>query len=80
MLVLQENKKQWDEQDGTAIAEAYIFDNEKDPYQFDKIPFETRPAIAKDILNELAIKLRKANDPRYQKKKYDNIIPYSELK
>ncbi len=79
-LVLQENKKQWDEQDGTVIAEAYIFDNEKDPYQFDKISFEKRPARPKDLLRKLAIKLRVANDPWYQKKKYNNIIPYSELK
>lgn len=79
-LVLRENKKQWDEQDGTKIEEAYIFDNKKDPYQTEKLPFEERPELSAKLLKELAIKLKEANDPWFQKKKYKDLIPYAETK
>lgn len=77
-LVIKENKKQWDAKEGTAIEEAYLFNNETDPYQNEKIPLEEKPEVSKELLNELAIKLKMANDPWFQAKKYPDLIPYSE--
>lgn len=79
-LVLKENKKQWDPQEGTKLAKSYLFDNEKDPYQTREIPLKEKPKVAKRLLKDLAAKLKQAHDPWYQHKKYADIIPYANSK
>jgi len=76
-LCLQENKKQWDKKKGSKIAQAFIYDNLKDPYQLNKIDIKDNPKVAKNLLNYLGKLLKKTNDPWFQKKKYKHLIPYS---
>ncbi|NMH88385.1 sulfatase family protein [Flavivirga algicola] len=78
-LCLKENKKQWDVQGATSIEEAFLYDNQVDPYQLNKIDIEEKPEISKDLLLELAKLLKKTNDPWYQDKRYSSIIPYTEI-
>lgn len=55
---------------------SYIYDNEKDPYQQYKILLEEQSELAKKLLKELAILLKKTNDPWYQKRELNHLIPY----
>lgn len=75
-LCLQENKKAWSKKKERKLVKKYIYDNKLDPYQLNKINISEKPTIAKELLQELAILLKKTNDPWYQKRKYNNIIPY----
>ncbi|MBE7640562.1 sulfatase-like hydrolase/transferase [Salegentibacter sp. BLCTC] len=77
-LVLTEVKEQQGNLEGAKIGEAYIFDNKKDPYQYNKIPLEEKPGLSGKLLKVLAQKLKKANDPWFQDKKYKNLIPYQD--
>ncbi|WP_282124592.1 sulfatase family protein [Algibacter mikhailovii] len=76
-LCLRENKKQWDKQDATTIAEAFIYDNLKDPYQLNKIDINAIPEVSKELLTQLSILLEQTNDPWFQDKRYSHIIPYA---
>ncbi|MFB9057818.1 sulfatase [Mariniflexile ostreae] len=78
-LCLTENKTQWNLSEGTKLAEAFIYDNLEDPYQLNKIDIKEIPEIAENLLKELGTLLRKTNDPWYQQKKYNDIIPYTKL-
>ncbi len=78
-LCLQENKKQWDKQKGTALAETFIYDNKKDPYQLHKLSLEERPEVAKHLLKQLGEQLKHANDPWFKEQKYSEVIPYPSL-
>lgn len=76
-LCLRENKKQWDKKEGTKLAETFLYDNIEDPYQLKKISLDERPEVAKELLTKLGGLLKKANDPWYKNRKYNNMIPYS---
>ncbi|WP_111706826.1 sulfatase family protein [Lutibacter citreus] len=75
-LCLEENKKQWDTDKGTEISEAYLYDNINDPYQLNKINIKDLPEVANKLLKSLGKKLKMANDPWFQQKKYSETIPY----
>ena len=77
-LALTENKKQWDEREGTELADTYIYDNVNDPYQLTKIPLSNKPEVAKDLLTKLGALLKHANDPWFKENKYNNLIIYPE--
>ena len=70
-LCVNENKKSIKE-----IGETFIYDNLKDPYQFNKISLDKDPEVAKILLAHLGEKLKMANDPWYQTKKFNHLIPY----
>lgn len=76
-LCLRENKKQWDKQQATDIAEAFIYDNIEDPYQLNKIDIKRKPELAKKLLKQLSGLLEKTNDPWFKEKRYSDIIPYT---
>jgi len=44
-------------------VESFIYDNEKDPYQLNKLQLDEIPKISKKLLKELAILLKQTNDP-----------------
>ena len=73
---LKENKKQWDKRMGTEVELAFMYDNLKDPYQLKRIPASSKPDVTKEMLNTLALLLKKTNDPWYQQKKHKDLIPY----
>lgn len=54
----------------------FIYDNENDPYQLNKISLEDKPKVADDLLTKLGQLLKETNDPWFQNKKYKGIIPY----
>jgi arylsulfatase A-like enzyme len=56
---------------------AYIFDNEKDPYQQHQIGLEENKALSESLLKMLAQHLKEANDEWYQKKLHADLIPYN---
>jgi len=60
----------------TNTFDSFIYDNEKDPYQKTKIPLAKRPKVSEELLKELAQWLKKTNDPWYQKKMAQSLIPY----
>ncbi|AYD46433.1 sulfatase-like hydrolase/transferase [Arachidicoccus soli] len=70
-LGLQESKEK-----SNLIKEAFIYDNLKDPYQLNKISLKEKPDVAKELLAQLGVLLKKANDPWYKQKKHSDIIPY----
>ncbi|MFS4493423.1 sulfatase [Maribacter sp. 2308TA10-17] len=72
-LCLKQNKKLLEAKE---LEAAYLYDTQEDPYQLKKIPLDERPEIAKKLLVLLAKELKRTNDPWYQQKKYDNILPY----
>lgn len=78
-LCLEENKKQWDVDKGTELAETYLYDNENDPYQLHKIALNDLPEISKKLLKALGEKLKMANDPWFQEKKYSNVVIYPSI-
>lgn len=63
--------------DGRALAESFFYDNLSDPYQLNKVPLEDNPAVARDLLKDLARKLQDSNDPWYQERKHSGLIPYA---
>ena len=75
-LCLRENKKQWDTKKGTELAEAFLYDIVEDPYQLNKIPLSEKPEVAKKLLKMLGEKLKMANDPWFQKRRYSDVIVY----
>jgi arylsulfatase A-like enzyme len=54
--------------DGTAINNTFIYDNQEDPYQLNRIALKEKPEVSKQLLSVLAEKLKLANDPWYQQK------------
>lgn len=76
-LCLKEHKKPWDKQEVNTLEAAYFYDNLNDPYQLNKIPLNQDSNISKKLLELLVKKLEMSNDPWYQEKKYDSIIPYN---
>jgi len=70
-LCINENKKSTKE-----LGETFIYDNLKDPYQFNKISLDKEPEVAKILLTQLGEKLKMANDPWYKTKKFNTLIPY----
>ncbi|WP_281989564.1 sulfatase family protein [Aquimarina aggregata] len=76
-LCLRENKKPWDAKKSESLETGYIYDSKEDPYQLNKISLSDKPEIAEKLLNILAKELKRTNDPWYQEKKYDSIIPYT---
>lgn len=58
------------------LGETFIYDNWKDPYQFNKISLDKEPEVAKILLAQLGEKLKMANDPWYKTKKFNHLIPY----
>ncbi len=58
------------------LEEGFIYDNENDPYQLNRLSLKDKPLVAKNLLTKLGVLLKKANDPWYQKKLYSNFIPY----
>ena len=75
-LCLQENKKQRDQKKDTKLTKTFIYNNVNDPYQLNKISLEDKPKLAKKLLTQLGKLLKETNDPWFQKKKYQSIIPY----
>ncbi|SDM29631.1 sulfatase-like hydrolase/transferase [Kriegella aquimaris] len=59
-----------------ALKEAYIYDREKDPYQLNKIQLQDLPDVSEELLPLLGKALKKANDPWYQQRRYDELIVY----
>lgn len=55
---------------------SFIYDNEKDPYQLNKIPLEEQSELSKKLLRELAILLKNTNDFWFQKRELKHLIPY----
>ncbi|WP_366186145.1 sulfatase [Flavobacterium ovatum] len=74
-LCVNENKKATKE-----LGETFFYDNLKDPYQFKKISLKDEPEVAKELLVQLGIKLKMANDPWYKTKKFSSLIPYPKNK
>jgi len=72
-LCLRENKVYGK---GNKIIESFIYDNKNDPYQMHKISLNKNPKLSQNLLNILGQKLKMANDPWYQEKKYSDMIPY----
>jgi arylsulfatase A-like enzyme len=70
-LCINETKKSINE-----LGETFIYDNWKDPYQFNKISLDKEPEVAKKLLVQLGEKLKMANDPWYKTKKFNHLIPY----
>ena len=58
------------------IKEAFVYDNINDPYQLNKIDIKDVPSVSKELLQDLAKLLKKTNDPWYQKRYFEDIIPY----
>ena len=59
------------------FIETFIYDNINDPYQLNKIPFEEKPELAKKLLKMLAKRLEETNDPWFKKRKFKDLIPYT---
>ena len=66
------------EEDKNVIVETYLYDNAKDPYQLQKLRFEERKDEVQALLLDLGRLLKFTNDPWYQQKKYEDLIPYPE--
>lgn len=58
------------------LEDAYIYDHEKDPYQFNKIKLAKLPEVSAELLSLLGDLLKEANDPWYQEKRYRDLIVY----
>jgi len=72
-LCLKENAKK------RTIIEAFLYDNKEDPYQLNKIKLSDKPKVTKELLLELSKLLEKTNDPWFQEKKYQELIPYQSI-
>ena len=66
----------YNKKDTKHLKEKYLYDNLKDPYQLHKIPLTENLKQGQFLLEELGKKLKEANDPWYQQRKYADIIPY----
>ncbi|WP_152287929.1 sulfatase family protein [Flavicella marina] len=73
---VQENKRPWHKKKATSVTAVFFYDNEKDPYQLNQILPEEQPEVAEKLLHTLGELLKKTNDPWYQNKTYQEIIPY----
>jgi hypothetical protein len=69
-LVVQKKKTK------KAAFTSFIYDNEKDPYQLNKIPLEEQSELSKKLLKELAVLLKNTNDFWFQKRELNHLIPY----
>lgn len=58
------------------LKEAFIYDNVNDPYQLNKINFEDRPEVSKQLLANLGQLLKNTNDPWFQNRYFDTLITY----
>ena len=64
-------------EEGGTPAEIFCYDNEKDPYQLNRIPMENMEReTAEELIRELAVLLRNTNDKWYQERICSDIIPY----
>lgn len=75
-LCLKQNETEHNTQNVSALEDAYIYDNLKDPYQLTKLKLEERPKAAKKLLELLGAELKRTNDPWYQQRKHENLIVY----
>ena len=58
------------------IQKVLFFDHKKDPYELNNLAFDPSSKIAKDLLKELAFWLKHSEDPWFEEKILENIIPY----
>lgn len=72
------NAKKEDKTKGkaTMLKDVYIYDNEQDPYQLDKITLDKLPEVSKELLVLLGKELKRTNDPWYQERLYSDMIIY----
>jgi arylsulfatase A-like enzyme len=75
-LCLREKKSSRNIGKDVELQEIYLYDNQKDPYQLQKIPINELPEVANNLLNILGRELKRTNDPWYKKRKYDDVIVY----
>jgi len=75
-LCLRQNKKPWEAKEAKGLEKAYLYDNEKDPYQLHKIKLEQLPEVSKKLLALMGDELKRTNDPWYQRKLYSDLIIY----
>ncbi|MEO1012503.1 MAG: sulfatase, partial [Bacteroidota bacterium] len=75
-LCIEENKELWETKQVAELNGAYLYDNQSDPYQQEKIPLDQKPEIARSLLGLLGQELKRSNDPWYQERKYSGVIIY----
>ena len=75
-LCIKDDKAYFNKNKTRKIKEAFIYDNVQDPYQLNKIDIKDIPDVSQKLLQDLARLLKKTNDPWYQKRYFDGIIPF----
>jgi hypothetical protein len=64
------------EQEGS-VAEVFCYDNDRDPYQMNRIPLANlEPQTGERLIKGLADLLKNTNDKWYQERICSDILPY----
>lgn len=58
------------------LKSTLFFDEQNDPFQMDNINPEKQPEVFADLCRQMAVLLKKADDPWYRNRTLDGIIPY----
>jgi hypothetical protein len=65
------------EEDGGLATEVFCYDNENDPYQLEKIPFEELdPQIGEQLKTGLSDLLRNTDDKWFEQKTCSDFLSY----
>lgn len=60
------------------LVKSLLFDDEQDPYQLTNLPLEQHKEIVATLCAEMGKQLKKIDDPWYQERILEELIPYDE--
>ena len=60
------------------LVKSLLFDDEKDPYQLNNLPLDENKEVVASLCAEMGKELRRIDDPWYQERILEDMIPYGE--
>ena len=60
------------------LVKSLLFDDEKDPYQLNNLPLDENKEIVASLCAEMGKELKRIDDPWYQERILEEMIPYGE--
>ena len=60
------------------LVKSLLFDDEKDPYQLNNLPLDENKEVVASLCAEMGKELKRIDDPWYQEKILEEMIPYGE--